>query len=48
LSSSCTHNGICFDVDTSNADNPIASAFTSMALSMIVLTGTCFPRSNTV
>ena len=47
-SSSCTQSGICFDVETSSADRPIASAPTSIALSMIVLTGTCLPRSNTV
>ena len=47
-SSPCRHAGICLLVLTSSALSPMASASTSTALSMIVFTGTCLPRSNTV
>jgi hypothetical protein len=47
-SSSCTQSGICLLVETSSAESPIASAFTSTAFSRIVFTGTCLPRSTTV
>ena len=40
--------GICFEVDTSRAESPIASASFETAASMIVSTGTCLPRSITV
>jgi hypothetical protein len=40
--------GICFEVETSSAERPIASASFSTAASMIVSTGTCLPRSITV
>jgi hypothetical protein len=46
--SSATHAGICFEVDTSSAERPIASASFSTAAVMIVSTGTCLPRSITV
>ena len=42
------HSGICFEVETSSAESPIASAFSSIAALMIVSTGTCLPRSTTV
>ncbi len=38
---------ICFDVETNNADNPTASAFTSLILLTILGIGTCFPKSKT-
>ena len=40
--------GICFEVETSSADRPIASASCSWAASRITSTGTCLPRSTTV
>ena len=43
--SSWTQSGICFEVETSSAESPIASASCSTAASMIVSTGTCLPRS---
>ena len=46
--SSWTQIGICFEVDTSRAESPIASASFSTAALMIVSTGTCLPRSITV
>ncbi len=46
--SSSTQNGICFEVDTSRAERPIASAFTATAFSITVAIGTCLPRSCTV
>jgi hypothetical protein len=42
------HAGICFEVETSSAESPIASAPSSTAEEMIVSTGTCLPRSTTV
>src|SRR6185436_18798120 len=46
--SSCAQSGICLEVETSSAERPMASAPTSSAFSMMVFTGTCFPRSNTI
>ncbi|MNT66158.1 hypothetical protein D3C72_2041990 [compost metagenome] len=43
--SSLTIRGICLEVETKSAERPMASAPTSIALSMMVLTGTCLPRS---
>ena len=40
--------GICFEVETSSAERPIASASFSTAALMISSTGTCLPRSITV
>ena len=40
--------GICLEVETNNADKPIAVALASTALVMIVSAGTCLPRSITV
>lgn len=47
-SSSCTHSGICFEVETSSAESPTASALCSTAASTMRFTGTCLPRSTTV
>ena len=46
--SSWTAAGICFEVETSRAERPIASAFSSIAELTIVSIGTCLPRSTTV
>ncbi len=46
--SSLTIRGICLDVLTSRALRPMASALYSCAFSIMVLAGTCLPRSCTV
>ena len=42
-----TKNCICLEVETNNADKPIASGFTSSIFSKNFCSGTCFPKSYT-
>ena len=43
-----TKNCICFEVETNNADKPIASGLTSSILSKNFCNGTCLPKSYTI
>ena len=42
-----TKNCICLEVETNNADKPIASGFTSSIFSKNFCSVTCFPKSYT-